>query len=50
MLIPKSRLLALVALPVLLLLTSVTAEAQRGRPVHHPGGGTTVVVGGSWGY
>ena len=47
--IPKSRLLALVALPALLLLTTATAEAQRARPVHHPGGGT-VVVGAGWGY
>lgn len=46
--IPKPRTIALALLPLLVLLVSVTAEAQRGRVIHHPR--TTVIVGSSWGF
>jgi hypothetical protein len=47
MTIPRTKALTFALLPLLVLLTSATADAQRGR-VSHPR--TTVVVGSSWGF
>lgn len=50
MTIPKARVLVLPALAALLVLSAATAEAQRGRVVHHPRRVTAVVVGSSWAF